>query len=204
MEIKTAIFHSSSGRLNQLPQEFIPEFAFVGRSNVGKSSLINMLCGRKALAHTSSTPGKTQSINLYFINEAWYLCDLPGFGYAKVAKTQRSTFQKMILTYVSDRPQLDHIFVLIDARIPAQKIDLEFVEFLISEKKSYSLIVTKADKGKQKEMALMLNEYSKLAISLESPAPEVIMTSAISKKGQVELLGKIAALMKIKQKKKKE
>lgn len=201
MEIKTAIFHSSSGRLNQLPQEFTPEFAFVGRSNVGKSSLINMLCNRKALAHTSSTPGKTQSINLYLINETWYLCDLPGFGYAKVAKTQRSTFQKMILDYVTARPQLDHIFVLIDGRIPAQKIDLEFIEFLITEKKSYSLIVTKTDKGKQKEMALMLNEFTKLATSLEAPKPEHIMTSSISKKGQADLLLKIADLIAAKKQK---
>lgn len=198
MEIKTAIFHSSSGRLNQMPQPFTPEFAFVGRSNVGKSSLINMLCNRKSLAHTSSTPGKTQSINLYFINDAWYLCDLPGFGYAKVAKTQRATFQKMILEYVTNRPQLDHIFVLIDGRIPVQKIDLEFVEFLISEKKDYSLIVTKTDKGKQKEIATMLNEFTKLALSLEAEAPEYFMTSSISKKGQAEVLNKIESLIKAK------
>jgi GTP-binding protein len=195
MEIKTAVFHSSSGRLNQLPQENLPEFAFVGRSNVGKSSLINMLCNRKALAHTSSTPGKTQSINLYLINETWYLCDLPGFGYAKVAKTQRSTFQKMILNYVTERNQLDHIFVLVDGRIEAQKIDLEFVEFLISENKSYSIIVTKTDKGRQKEIALMLNEFKKLTISLDSTPPEYFLTSSISKKGQTEVLAKISALI---------
>lgn len=195
MEIKTAVFHSSSGRLNQLPQENLPEFAFVGRSNVGKSSLINMLCNRKALAHTSSTPGKTQSINLYLINETWYLCDLPGFGYAKVAKTQRSTFQKMILNYVTERNQLDHIFVLVDGRIEAQKIDLEFVEFLISENKSYSIIVTKTDKGRQKEISLMLNEFKKLTISLDATPPEYFLTSSISKKGQTEVLAKISALI---------
>ena len=196
MEIKKAVFHSSSGNLKQMPTENISEYAFVGRSNVGKSSLINMLCNNKSLAKTSSTPGKTQTVNLFLINEKWYLADLPGYGYAKVNKNMRQKFQSLIMDYIEERTQLKHVFVLIDGRIAAQKIDLEFVEFLIAEEMPHTLIITKTDKAKQKEMLSMQASMRALNTSLNAPEPVFLLSSAAAKKGKEAILEYIDALRK--------
>lgn len=196
MDINIATFHSSSGTMTQLPsaEDFL-EFAFVGRSNVGKSSLINMLCNHKGLAKTSSTPGKTQTVNLFKINNAWYLVDLPGYGYARTPKSTREKFQELIIDYIGTRKQLKHVFVLIDGRIPLQKIDWEFIEFLITENIDYSLIVTKTDKSKQQEIAKMLNDYKTRITEMDVSVPQFFHTSSVNKKGKDEILEKIATLL---------
>lgn len=196
MEIKTAVFHSSSGNMSQLPTDgSIPEFAFVGRSNVGKSSLINMLCNHKGLAKTSSTPGKTQTVNLFKINNIWHLVDLPGYGFAKTDKSTRKHFQELIIDYIGTRPQLKHVFVLVDGRIPLQKIDWEFMEFLVSVNVHFSIVVTKTDKSKQQEIAKMLNDYKTRISELEISMPQVFHSSSINSKGKEDILSKIEELM---------
>lgn len=196
MEIKTAVFHSSSGNMSQLPtDESIPEFAFVGRSNVGKSSLINMLCNHKGLAKTSSTPGKTQTVNLFKINNIWHLVDLPGYGFAKTDKSTRKHFQELIIDYIGTRPQLKHVFVLVDGRIPLQKIDWEFMEFLVSVNVPFSIVVTKTDKSKQQEIAKMLNDYKTRISELEISMPQTFHSSSVNSKGKEDILNKIEEIM---------
>ena len=152
MEIKEALFVVSSANVTQCPKSELPEYAFIGRSNVGKSSLINMLCQRKALAKTSSTPGKTQLINHFLINKDWHLVDLPGYGYAKVSKTLRATFSKLILDYLNKRENLVHLFVLIDSRLKPQAIDVQFVNMIGEAGLSFSVIFTKSDKINQSDL----------------------------------------------------
>ncbi|MFN0203933.1 MAG: ribosome biogenesis GTP-binding protein YihA/YsxC [Bacteroidia bacterium] len=195
MEIKQAIYHSSHNLLKTLPLEGLPEFAFVGRSNVGKSSLINMLCKKKDMAKTSSTPGKTQCVNLFHINNQWFLTDLPGFGYAKVSQKRRAEFSDLVVRYVTVREALRHVFLLVDSRIPAQKIDLEFVEFLIHENKPFSLIFTKIEKTKNSQRAETLNAYKHLIKSLDAEMPAVIMTSAVAQRGREDILTKIEEIL---------
>lgn len=195
MEIKKAVFHSSSGAMKQLPDGDISEFAFVGRSNVGKSSLINMLCNNKGLAKTSSTPGKTQTVNLFLINEQWYLADLPGYGYAKVNKNMRQKFQSLITDYLSQRKQLKHVFVLIDGRISPQKIDMEFAEFLIQEEIPYTFIITKTDKAKQKDVATLQEIHKQWVSSLNAPEPAFLISSSAAKKGKDGILDYIESLI---------
>ncbi|HIP35249.1 MAG TPA: YihA family ribosome biogenesis GTP-binding protein, partial [Crocinitomix sp.] len=146
MKINTAEFVISNTDIKKCPDPILPEYAFIGRSNVGKSSLINMLTNHKKLAKISSKPGKTQLINHFLINKNWYLVDLPGYGYAKVPKSQRNKFQKMINDYILFRKNLMNVFVLIDSRISAQKIDLEFMEWLGLSGIPFSIVFTKADK----------------------------------------------------------
>lgn len=153
MKIKSAEFVISSSRADQCPTEPArPEYAFIGRSNVGKSSLINMLTQRKGLAMTSSTPGKTMLINHFLINDHWYLVDLPGYGYAKRSKRETEKLRHLIDHYVLDRVQLTNLFVLIDSRLPPQKIDLEFIEWLGEHGVPFAIIFTKADKNKRQEL----------------------------------------------------
>jgi GTP-binding protein len=142
MKIIKAEFICSNTRVDLCPQDPLPEYAFIGRSNVGKSSLINMLVERKKLAKTSSTPGKTRLINHFKINDQWFLCDLPGYGYAKVSKKERDTFAKMIEYYATRRSNLVCFFVLIDARIPPQQIDLDFIEWLGDSNLPFVLVLT--------------------------------------------------------------
>ncbi len=195
MEIKKAVFHSSSGNMKQLPEGEIPEFAFVGRSNVGKSSLINMLCNNKSLAKTSSTPGKTQTINLFFINEKWYLVDLPGYGYAKVNKNARDKFQSLITDYVSKRETLKHVFILIDGRIPAQKIDMEFAEFLVHEEIPFSFIITKTDKSKQSEIGKLQETHLQWIHSLNGTDSTFLQCSSAARKGKELILSFISDML---------
>ncbi|MCL4142226.1 UNVERIFIED_CONTAM: hypothetical protein GTU68_051665, partial [Idotea baltica] len=152
--INTVKFFKSSPSLNQCPPPDLPEFAFIGRSNVGKSSLINMLCGRKQIAKTSSTPGKTQLINHFLVDEQWYIVDLPGYGYAKVSKKERLKWKHFIDAYLINRPSLQCVLLLIDVRIPAQKSDIEFANWLGEHGIPFVIVFTKSDKlkaGKLKE-----------------------------------------------------
>lgn len=159
MKIQSAEFLISNSRADQCPQTDKPEYAFIGRSNVGKSSLINMLTGRKALAMTSSTPGKTMLINHFVINDEWYLVDLPGYGYAQRERREVDKLKKLIEHYVLDREQLTCLFVLIDSRLTPQKIDLEFIRFLGEHGVPFGIIFTKADKPKRGELKKNVDRF---------------------------------------------
>ena len=159
MKIQSAEFLISNSRADQCPQTDKPEYAFIGRSNVGKSSLINMLTGRKALAMTSSTPGKTMLINHFVINNEWYLVDLPGYGYAQRGRREVDKLKKLIEHYVLDREQLTCLFVLIDSRLTPQKIDLEFIRFLGEHGVPFGIIFTKADKPKRGELKKNVDRF---------------------------------------------
>ncbi|RNL84493.1 YihA family ribosome biogenesis GTP-binding protein [Sinomicrobium pectinilyticum] len=192
MQIHTAEFVISNSDVSKCPSEPIPEYAFIGRSNVGKSSLINMLTGRKQLAKTSGKPGKTQLINHFRINNRWFLVDLPGYGYARVSKKVKKTFQKFITDYFEKREQLVCAFVLIDIRHEPQNIDLEFMEWLGLNGIPFSIVFTKADKLKPK--AAERNTQVYLAKMLEGAweeAPPHFITSSSDGRGQEELLGYI-------------
>jgi GTP-binding protein len=188
MKITKAEFICSNTRVDLCPQESIPEYAFIGRSNVGKSSLINMLVERKKLAKTSSTPGKTRLINHFKINEQWFLCDLPGYGYAKVSKKERETFGKMIEKYATQRSNLVCFFVLVDARLPPQQIDLDFIEWLGDSELPFVIVLTKVDKinqtGKSKNLDLL-----KLALSKTwDELPLIFETSATKGTGKDQVM----------------
>lgn len=159
MKIQSAEFLISNSRADQCPQTDKPEYAFIGRSNVGKSSLINMLTGRKALAMTSSTPGKTMLINHFVINDEWYLVDLPGYGYAQRGRREVDKLKKLIEHYVLDCEQLTCLFVLIDSRLTPQKIDLEFIRFLGEHGVPFGIIFTKADKPKRGELKKNVDRF---------------------------------------------
>ncbi len=182
----------SNSDVSKCPNEPLPEYAFIGRSNVGKSSLINMLTDRKNLAKTSGKPGKTQLINHFKINENWFLVDLPGYGYAKVSKKAKSTFQKFITAYFEQRQQLVSAFVLIDIRHEPQKIDLEFMEWLGENQIPFSIIFTKADKLKPKAIERNVNNYiDALLEGVWEEAPNYFITSSSSKTGRDEVLNYI-------------
>lgn len=178
MQIQKAEFVVSNSRADQCPQTDKPEYAFIGRSNVGKSSLINMLTGRKALAMTSSTPGKTMLINHFVINDEWYLVDLPGYGYAKRGKREVEALQKLISYYVLNREQLTCLFVLIDSRLKPQKIDLDFIRFLGENGVPFGIIFTKADKSKRGELKKNVDTFmNTLAEEWEELPPHFITSS---------------------------
>lgn len=178
MQIQKAEFVVSNSRADKCPQTDKPEYAFIGRSNVGKSSLINMLTGRKALAMTSSTPGKTMLINHFVINDEWYLVDLPGYGYAKRGKREVEALQKLISYYVLNREQLTCLFVLIDSRLKPQKIDLDFIRFLGENGVPFGIIFTKADKSKRGELKKNVDTFmNTLAEEWEELPPHFITSS---------------------------
>lgn len=194
MNIKSATFVVSNTDYRKCPQTGLPEYAFIGRSNVGKSSLINMLTRQKDLAKTSGRPGKTQLINHFIINEEWYLVDLPGYGYARISKTSRDKWQKMISDYFVNREQLINTFVLIDSRIPPQKIDLEFISFLGRNGVPLSIIFTKIDKEKQREVMANVKAF-KLALSEEwEELPQMFLTSSVTGYGRDQVLDYIDAI----------
>lgn len=192
MNITKAEFICSSSNVSQCPKDQIPEYAFIGRSNVGKSSLINMLVERKKLAKTSSTPGKTRLINHFKINDKWYLADLPGYGYAKVSKKERESFARMIEQYAIQRTNLVCFFVLVDARIPPQQLDLDFIEWLGDSNLPFVIVYTKVDKVTQKEkskhLKLLKGELSKSWEEL----PLIFESSAIKGTGRGEIMGFIS------------
>lgn len=195
MLIKSAEYVISSARVDQCPQGELPEFAFIGRSNVGKSSLINMLTGRAGLAKTSATPGKTILINHFLINKEWYLVDLPGYGYAKRGQQQRDELQRMITGYILRREQMMNLFLLIDARHEPQRIDLEFIEWLGENGIPFSIVFTKADKLSKGKLAANIKHYlSELSKQWEELPPHFI-TSSETKQGREELLDYIESIM---------
>ncbi len=188
MKIKSANFVKSSAKLEECPEPTKNEFAFIGRSNVGKSSLINMLMQRKDLAKTSGKPGKTQLINHFEINEDWYLVDLPGYGYAKTSKKNRAIFQFMITTYIKERPNLINTFVLVDCRHEPQKIDLEFIEWCGIEGIPFSIVFTKIDKLGSSALIKHIARYKKKLLLQWEELPPVFMTSAEGRTGREEVL----------------
>jgi GTP-binding protein len=194
MKIKSAEFVVSNTRVDQCPESKLPEYAFIGRSNVGKSSLINMLTGRKALAKTSAKPGKTQLINHFLINKNWHLVDLPGYGYAKVSKSTKRTFQKFITAYFEKRRQMVCAFVLIDSRHEPQPIDMEFMQWLGENNVPFCIIFTKADKMKPKALERNINFYQEKMLETWEAMPEFFISSATSKLGQEEILDYIQAI----------
>lgn len=189
MKITSAEFIISNSDAKKCPNEPIPEYAFIGRSNVGKSSLINMLTGQKSLAKTSSKPGKTQLINHFKINHNWFLVDLPGYGYAKVSKATKAVFQKFITEYFETREQLVCGFVLIDIRLEAQKIDLEFINYLGELGIPFCIIFTKADKiGKVKAQQNVAAYRKKVLANGWEEMPQYFITSSLDSSGKEELL----------------
>lgn len=191
MKIKTAEFVISNTKPENCPKPDRPEYAFIGRSNVGKSSLINMLTGFSSLAKTSGRPGKTQLINHFMINDSWYLVDLPGYGYAKVSKGERQKWQEFIQKYLTKRENLVNTFVLIDSRIEPQKIDLEFMSWCGEKGIPFAMVFTKIDKLSSSALQKNVAAYRKEMLKYWEELPPVFTTSAESKFGQEKLLNYI-------------
>lgn len=191
MVIKSAEFVISNSRVEKCPTTGLPEYAFIGRSNVGKSSLINMLTARKGLAMTSQKPGKTQLINHFIINDAWYLVDLPGYGYARLGKDSRDSLRRMIEDYVLERKELVLLFVLLDCRHEPQKIDLEFIQWLGEEGVPFALVFTKADKLSKGRLAANIEAYKAKLHEEWEELPPIFVTSSEERMGRDELLGYI-------------
>ena len=192
MRVTHAEFILSNTEVAKCPKDQFPEYAFIGRSNVGKSSLINTLCGRKNLAKTSGRPGKTQLINHFKINKKWFLVDLPGYGYAKTSKTTKKAFQELITRYFKERKQLLSAFVLVDIRHEPQTIDLDFMEWLGTNYIHFSIIFTKADKLKPKAIERNVSDYlSKMKEGLWEDVPPHFITSSLHKSGVEEVLSYI-------------
>jgi GTP-binding protein len=196
MLIKSAEFVISNTDYRKCPDTDFPEYAFIGRSNVGKSSLINMLTNNKNLAKTSSKPGKTLLINHFIINNEWYLVDLPGYGYASTSKKMRDSLQKIIQDYILYRMQMTNLFVLIDSRHEPQKIDLEFIEWLGENAVPFSIVFTKSDKISGAKLEENTNNYKNILSGQWEELPPVFITSSEKKQGKDELLDYIAAINK--------
>lgn len=188
MDVTSATFVSSFTALNRLPKPVMPEFAFIGRSNVGKSSLINMLCGRKGLAKISSTPGKTQTINHYLINQNWYLVDLPGYGYAKTSKKLKQEWQGFTYDYLKKRENLFCTFVLIDIRLEPQANDIQFMEWLAVNKIPFCMIFTKSDKLTPNHTIQHVARYKEFMLETWSELPEIFISSAEKGIGKEQIL----------------
>lgn len=195
MEIKSAEFVISSPMVSMCPKDTKPEYAFIGRSNVGKSSLINMLCKNKKLAKTSATPGKTLLINHFIINKEWYLVDLPGYGFAKRSKKEIAKLEQMINGYILQRPQLVNVFVLVDIRLEAQKIDLDFINWLGSSSIPFSIVFTKADKLTATKAQSNIAAYKRVLSETWEELPPMFVTSSEKRTGRDELLGYIGEIM---------
>jgi GTP-binding protein len=187
MQVNTADFAISSTDVNKCPKTNLPEFAFIGRSNVGKSSVINMICNKK-IAHTSVKPGKTRLINHFLANNSWYVVDLPGYGYAKVSKTARVEFEKFISFYILERKNLVCLFVLIDIRLPLQAIDAEFMQWLAEEEIPFCIIFTKMDKLSKLELQKNLVTFEKGMLETWEAMPDYIISSAEKKIGKDDIL----------------
>ena len=194
MLIKSAEFVVSNSRVEKCPTTGLPEYAFIGRSNVGKSSLINMLTGRKGLAMTSQKPCKTQLINHFIINKEWHLVDLPGYGYARLSKDGRDGLRRMIEDYVLERRELVCLFVLLDARLEPQKIDLEFIEWLGEESVPFALVFTKADKLSKGKLSANISAYKDRLLEAWEELPPLFITSSEERTGREELLNYIEGL----------
>lgn len=191
MTIKSAVFHSSSPDLATCPESDRPEFAFIGRSNVGKSSLINMLTRKELLAKVSRVPGKTRLINFFTINATWSLVDLPGYGYAKVGKKDRGSFSAFVADYLQHRPNLMGTFVLIDARLSPQKLDLEFLQWMIGCGLPFAIVFTKADKLTPKAAEKNIEAFLASMREISEEQPEFVLSSAKRDQGRPDILGLI-------------
>lgn len=198
MLIINSEFLISNTDVSKCPNNSLPDYAFIGRSNVGKSTLINALCNKKSLAKTSSTPGKTQLINHFLINNNWHLVDLPGYGYARTSKIQKKKFQKLIISYFKERKQLISAFVLIDIRHEPQTIDLEFMYWLGEKQLPFSIIFTKSDKLSQNKIKLQIETYFKKMSDQWSFIPNHFITSSPKKNGLKDVLEYIEELNKLK------
>lgn len=189
MIVKSAEFICSNTQISKLPPPVMPEYAFIGRSNVGKSSLINMLVNKKGLAKTSQTPGKTQLINHFMVNGNWYLVDLPGYGYARISKSKKEDWNKFIRNYLNKRESLQCVMVLIDSRLEPQKIDLEFCNLLGGRGLPFVLIFTKADKQSGVKTNQHINQFKKALLTTFEAVPDCFITSAATGLGRDEVLG---------------
>ncbi|MDB5111704.1 MAG: YihA family ribosome biosis GTP-binding protein [Mucilaginibacter sp.] len=196
MIVKSAEFICSNTQISKLPPPVKPEYAFIGRSNVGKSSLINMLTAKKGLAKTSQTPGKTQLINHFLINDTWYIVDLPGYGYARASKSKKADWSKFIHTYLDKRESLQCVMVLIDSRLEPQKIDLEFCNWLGEKGLSFVLVFTKADKQSGVKTDQNIAKFKKAILTTFEEAPPYFITSAETHIGRDELLAFISSINK--------
>ena len=194
MKISSAEFCISSPSYRKCPTDGLPEYAFIGRSNVGKSSLINMLTGIKGLAKTSGRPGKTQLINHFLINKEWYLVDLPGYGYARSSKSSRERWSTMMREYFLHREALTNVYVLVDSRIPPQRIDLDFIEFLGSNGIPLTIVFTKTDKEKQREVMANIKAMKQALASSWDPLPPMFLTSSLTGYGRDALLDNIESI----------
>lgn len=192
MEIKDPRYLQSAVKLADMPQAVLPEYAFAGRSNVGKSSLINMICQRNKLAITSSKPGRTQTINHFIIDDKWYLVDLPGYGFASVSKKERESWKRMMHNYLKNRENLVSVFHLIDIRVEAMLSDLEIMEMLGKNGIPFVIVFTKSDQLKQSEVAKAMERYKKKLSEKWEECPRMILTSAKKKRGREELLDYIS------------
>ncbi|MFY7757429.1 MAG: ribosome biogenesis GTP-binding protein YihA/YsxC [Flavobacterium stagni] len=196
MLIKEAEFVVSNTEVKNCPTDGKPEFAFIGRSNVGKSSLINMLTAKKNLAKTSGTPGKTQLINHFSINDSWYIVDLPGYGYAKASKSMRTKWEKFISDFLTKRETLMNIFVLLDSRLEPQKIDLEFMNWCGEKGLPFSMVFTKTDKLSSSVLQKNLAKYKKEMLKFWEEMPPVFASSSTTGNGREELLNYIELILK--------
>lgn len=193
MKITSAVFEKSAPTLASAPRWTLPEFAFIGRSNVGKSSLINLLTERNSLAKASVTPGKTKLINFFRINTNWCLVDLPGYGFAKVNREQRADFNEAVADYIEEREVLVHLFVLIDSRLSPQRIDLEFLRWLATVDVAFSLVFTKTDKVSQSVVQSNVAQFKKAVAEFLPEPANIFTTSSTKKSGRTELLHFIGA-----------
>lgn len=196
MQINKAEYVISSARVDQCPQSTKPEYAFIGRSNVGKSSLINMLTGNSKLAKTSATPGKTMLINHFIINDEWYLVDLPGYGFAKRGKKEQEKFEGMITSYILDREQMTNLFLLIDSRHEPQRIDMEFIEWLGENGVPFSIVFTKGDKVPKSKLKGNIMHYVNELKKQWDELPPYFITSSETRMGREEVLGYIEEINK--------
>ena len=187
MKINTADYSGSYPTVRKCPPSSLPEYAFIGRSNVGKSSLINMLCERNALARVSKTPGKTQYLNFYIVNKSWYIVDLPGYGYAKRSKTKRKEWQKMIEGYMLHRINLVCAFVLVDINVPPQNIDIEFINWMGQMQIPYVIAFTKADRIKTSKVQENITAFSEELLKYWNELPQMFITSSNNKTGADEI-----------------
>jgi GTP-binding protein len=195
MNIATAKFECSAPDLETCPDETLPEFAFIGRSNVGKSSLLNMLSGEQDLARVSATPGHTRLINFFRMNKTWRLVDLPGYGYAHGARKEREQFNRAVMRYLQHRPNLSCVFTLIDSSLPPQPIDLEFIQWLASKSVPFVLVFTKTDTGDAETVAANMRSFTEAIATWFEQAPTVFTCSATTRHGRSELLEMIGGIL---------
>jgi GTP-binding protein len=188
MKITSVTFVKSSITFEMAPETILPEYAFAGRSNVGKSSLINMLLGNKKIAKTSATPGKTQLLNHFLINEQWYLCDLPGYGFAKTSKKDKSQWEQMVKKYILNRKNLTGMFVLIDSRIPPQANDLAFLQWIGGNNVPFVIVFTKVDKLSRAKLEANINAYKKTLLEEWEELPMIFCSSSTDDIGKKEIL----------------